>query len=133
MKGFLLIFIFCTPLILISQIGSNSSYNSLNLNSSSRVLSMGGEVISVVDNDVSLANMNPSLLNSSMSRQIAFNFVDYVSDINFISFHTSKQISENFFLFTGIDAINSPPIIICLNIFLAAVSSFISTSLVSGL
>ena len=106
MKGFLLIFISCTPLILISQIGSNSSYNSLNLNSSSRVLSMGGEVISVVDNDVSLANMNPSLLNSSMSRQIAFNFVDYVSDINFISFHTSKQIGENFFLFTGIDAIN---------------------------
>jgi len=102
----LIILVFCFPLVLFSQIGGTSSYNSLNLNSSSRVLAMGGEVISVMDNDVSLANINPSLMNLGMSGQMSFNFVDYVSDINFISFHISKKIGENFFLFTGIDAVN---------------------------
>ena len=47
---------------------------------------MGGDVISIFDNDVSLANFTPSLLNEKMDKQIAFNFVDYLADINFISF-----------------------------------------------
>ena len=93
------------PNILFSQI-QNTSYNSLNTHSSSRVLSMGGDVISIFDNDVSLANFTPSLLNEKMDKQIAFNFVDYLADINFISFYSAKKISENLMLFTGIDAIN---------------------------
>mgnify|MGYP001330380297 FL=1 len=66
------------PNILFSQI-QNTSYNSLNAHSSSRVLSMGGDVISIFDNDVSLANFTPSLLNENMDKQIAFNFVDYLA------------------------------------------------------
>jgi len=93
------------PNILFSQI-PNSSYNSLNLNSSSRMLSMGSDVISISDNDVSLALITPSLLNVEMDGQISFNFVDYVSDINFISFHFAKKIKNNMMLFSGIDAIN---------------------------
>ena len=93
------------PNILFSQI-QNTSYNSLNTHSSSRVLSMGGDVISIFDNDVSLANFTPSLLNEKMDKQIAFNFVDYLADINFFSFHSAKKISENLMLFAGIDAIN---------------------------
>ena len=67
---------------------------------------MGGDVISIFDNDVSLANFTPSLLNEKMDKQIAFNFVDYLADINFISFHAAKKISENLMLFTGVAAIN---------------------------
>ena len=67
---------------------------------------MGGDVISIFDNDVSLANFTPSLLNENMDKQIAFNFVDYLADINFISFHSAKKISENLMLFAGVDAIN---------------------------
>ena len=67
---------------------------------------MGGDVISIFDNDVSLANFTPSLLNEKMDKQIAFNFVDYLADINFISFHSAKKISENLMLFAGVDAIN---------------------------
>lgn len=101
------IFILCIlfPNILFSQI-QNTSYNSLNLNSSSRILSMGGEVISVVDNDLSLALVSPSLLNEGMDKQISFNFVDYVSDINFISFHFAKKMKNNLMIFSGIDAVN---------------------------
>ena len=103
-RKFIIISVFL-PNILFAQI-QNSSYNSLNLNNSSRVLSMGGDVISVVDNDVSLAFQAPSLLNKEMNRQMSFNFVDYVSDINFISFHYSQKISSNLMIFSGLDAIN---------------------------
>ena len=51
------------------------------------IMSMGGDLNSIVNNDVSLALITPSLLNESMDKQISFNFVDYVTDINFISFH----------------------------------------------
>jgi len=67
---------------------------------------MGGDVISIVDNDVSLAFQAPSLLNKEMNRQMSFNFVDYVSDINFISFHYAQKISNNLMIFSGLDAIN---------------------------
>jgi hypothetical protein len=67
---------------------------------------MGGDVISIVDNDVSLAFHAPSLLNKEMNRQMSFNFVDYVSDINFISFHYAQKISNNLMIFSGLDAIN---------------------------
>ena len=80
------------PNILFSQI-QNSPYSSLNLHSSSRILSMGGEVISIFDNDVGLGNITPSLLNEKMDNQISFNFVDYFEDINFISGFTGKPQS----------------------------------------
>ena len=103
-RKFIIISVFL-PNILFAQI-QNSSNNSLNLNNSSRVLSMGGDVISIVDNDVSLAFQAPSLLNKEMNRQMSFNFVDYVSDINFISFHYAQKISNNLMIFSGLDAIN---------------------------
>jgi nucleoside-diphosphate-sugar epimerase len=103
LRKFIIISIFF-PNFLFSQI-QNSSYNSLNLNNSSRILSMGGDVISIMDNDVSLAFQTPSLLNEEMSGQMAFNFVDYVSDINFISFHYVYKLSDNLLFFSGLDAI----------------------------
>ena len=56
---------------------------------------MGGNLNSVMDNDISLALITPSLLNEEMDGQIAFNFVDYVSDINFISFHFAKKLKRS--------------------------------------
>ena len=104
-RKFNIILCFLLPNFLFSQL-QNSSYNSLNLHSSSRVLSMGGDINSIVDDDISLALFAPSLLNQEMDKQIAFNFVDYVSDINFISFHFVKKLNDNLMFFSGIDAIN---------------------------
>tara|TARA_B100001741_G_scaffold157935_1_gene130351 strand:- start:1952 stop:2863 length:912 start_codon:yes stop_codon:yes gene_type:complete len=67
---------------------------------------MGGSVNSIMDNDISLTLITPSLLNKEMDGQISFNFVDYVSDINFISFHFAKKLNNNLMIFSGIDAIN---------------------------
>ena len=101
----IILFLVLLPYSLFCQI-QTSSYNSLNLISSARSLSLGGDVISIMDNDVSLASNAPSLLNPSMHNQLAFNFVDYVSDINLVSVHFSKQILNNVMVFTGIEAIN---------------------------
>lgn len=99
------IFFIFFPTLLLSQ-NTISSYNSLNLNSSSRILSLGGESISIIDDDVSLASITPSLLNPSMDKQVSFNFVDYFFDINFISIYFAKELSEDLMIFSGLDAIN---------------------------
>ena len=41
-----------------------------------------------------------------MDKQISFNFVDYVTDINFISFHFASKLNDNLIFFSGVDAIN---------------------------
>lgn len=103
-RFFIKIFFFF-PLLLFSQI-DNTSFNALNLHSSSRILSLGGELISVIDDDVSLAANTPSLLNELMHNQVSFNFVDYVSDVNLISAYSASILPNDFIVFYGIDAIN---------------------------
>ena len=66
-----------------SQIGGNSVYEFLNLSSSARAASLGGDVIAIKDNDLGLCSYNPSLLNKSMSNNLVLNYVNYFSDINY--------------------------------------------------
>lgn len=54
-----------------SQFGKNI-YESLHLNSSARITALGGNLISVQDDDVALAFANPAALNPSMNQQIHF-------------------------------------------------------------
>ena len=82
-------FVFFTT-TLIAQIAGESTFSILDFSTSARTIAMGGELMSVHDNDVNLAESNPALLNSKMNRQISFSFVDYFSDINAVFF-------ENFF------------------------------------
>ncbi len=44
---------------------------------------MGGNFISLMDDDPSLAFQNPALLNPSMNNHLSLNTVDYISDINY--------------------------------------------------
>ena len=57
----------------------------------------------------SLQNLNEGMmmiLVSNSIRKWTFNFVDYVSDINFISVHFVKKLNNNLMFFYRIDAIN---------------------------
>lgn len=56
-----------------AQLGGNSTYAFMNLSPSARVTALGGNLIAVQDDDVSLAHANPSLLNASMHQQLTFN------------------------------------------------------------
>ncbi|MEN8927231.1 MAG: type IX secretion system protein PorQ [Flavobacteriales bacterium] len=68
---------------LFSQLGGTNSYQFLDLSNSSRIQALGGNNISIYDNDVNLNLSNPALLDSTKSGSIALNYMNYVSDINY--------------------------------------------------
>jgi len=65
-----------------AQVGGDHVYEFLNLSSSARVTGLGGNLITVKDDDVALAFANPSTLNSRMHQAISFNHNFHVADIN---------------------------------------------------
>lgn len=86
MRNFRFIFTFVVILLVtpaFSQIGGRSVYSFLNLPNSARLTSMGGTVIAIKDNDLSLAWHNPSLLTKQMDKTLSLSFVDYFSDVNY--------------------------------------------------
>ncbi len=66
-----------------AQSGGNNTYDFLNLTNSARVASLGGQQISIFDNDLNFTFHNPSLLNESMHNHLVLNYVDYFMDINY--------------------------------------------------
>jgi hypothetical protein len=56
----------------IAQLGGQTTFSFLNLSPSARVSGLGGNLITVVDDDVNLAYANPALLNPLMHQQISF-------------------------------------------------------------
>jgi hypothetical protein len=66
-----------------AQIGGQGVFKFVDLPPSSRTASLGGNLISVKDDDVTLAIQNPSLLNASMDNHLALSYIDYLADINF--------------------------------------------------
>ncbi|MEO1381637.1 MAG: hypothetical protein AAFV78_00185, partial [Bacteroidota bacterium] len=63
---------FCMLLLLITsahgQIGGQNTFDFLNLTPSARLNAIGGMNVSIFDEDVSMAYMNPALTNDSMER-----------------------------------------------------------------
>lgn len=64
----------------LAQIGGKSAYEFLNLPASPRLTSLGGHLISVMDEDISIALSNPASLNQKMHNRLAiahnFHFAD---------------------------------------------------------
>lgn len=65
-----------------SQIGGTRTYPFLNLDHSARVAASGGSLITVRDNDISLAYQNPALLNKSMHNHAILSYMNYLGGIN---------------------------------------------------
>jgi len=83
-KRALNILIFSTlHLISFSQTGGDNVYEFLNLTHSAYVSSLGGTNVAINSNDLNLAYHNPGLLNSSMSKNVALNYVNYFAGINY--------------------------------------------------
>jgi len=66
-----------------AQIGGNATYKFLDLPFSARTASLGGNLISVKDDDINLCAQNPSLLNAGMSNKLSLTYINYFSDINY--------------------------------------------------
>ncbi len=71
---FLFLFIFSYPLFNYAQVGGDNTFQFLQLPVSSRIQALGGNLITVNDGDVTLANNNPASLSARAHQQIAFNY-----------------------------------------------------------
>jgi len=101
-----LLLVLLFPFSLCAQIGGERAFSFIDIETSPRIEAMGGNLIAVVDYDVSLAQTTPSLLNEQMSGQLAFNFVDYFADINAVSVHYANSLKRIGVYSIGIDAYN---------------------------
>ncbi len=64
-----------------SQTGGDDVFLFLNESPSARITAMGGNFISVFDDDPALGYQNPALLNATMHNRLSINFQDNVLDI----------------------------------------------------
>ena len=96
MTKFILFALFSFPVVaLIAQpIGGENIYEFLTLSPSARTTALGGSLISVSDDDVVLAALNPATLNTDMHHQMSFNHNLYVAGISTgyaaYGFHANK-------------------------------------------
>ncbi len=65
-----------------AQIGGNGVYQVLNVTPSARIAALGGTLITAYDRDVNIGFQNPAMLNKSMDKQLAINYLNYFADIN---------------------------------------------------
>lgn len=66
-----------------AQIGGNNTFEFLNLPNSARVSALGGKNISLYDQDLNMVYYNPALLRENMHNNVALNYTNYISDINY--------------------------------------------------
>lgn len=64
-----------------AQIGGIGTYAFLKIPTSARIEALGGNIISIYDDDLSIVNSNPALLNSDMNNQITMSFNAYFANI----------------------------------------------------
>jgi len=67
----------------LAQKGGESTYSFLGLTNSARVAALGGDVVSIQDDDINLIFHNPALLSKGMHHNLNLNYVDYFTDVNF--------------------------------------------------
>jgi hypothetical protein len=66
---------------LLAQIGGSATFRFLDLPASARTAALGGNLVSIRDNDLNTAFNNPAILNPDMNRQITFNYNPYFAGI----------------------------------------------------
>jgi len=81
-----------TGQLLFSQLGGQHSFEFLSLPSSARVTGLGGSIISVNDDDLSLALHNPAVLDSTSHNFISFNHHFHVADISNGFFNYARNL-----------------------------------------
>jgi len=89
-----------------AQIGGTKAFNFLSLPIPARSNALGGAAIAIWDKDVNLSYGNPALLNPSCSKQLSFNYVNYVSDLNYGNFLYAHQLKKYGTLGLGLQYFN---------------------------
>ena len=77
------------------QVGGEEIYEFLNLSTSARQISLGGEVLTLLD-DVNQPMWNPSVINQDLDNKLSVNYTNYLAGINIGSMSFAKFISRRF-------------------------------------
>jgi len=67
----------------MAQKGGESTYSFLGLTNSARVAALGGEVVSLYDDDLNMVYNNPALLSPGMHSNLSLNYVNYFAGVNY--------------------------------------------------
>ena len=86
------------PANLLAQKGGETTYSFLGLTNSARISALGGEVVSIRDDDINLVFHNPALLHSGMHNHLSLNYVNYFAGVNYgyASYGYSREGIGNF-------------------------------------
>lgn len=85
--------------MLLGQIGGRYAFESTNLPGNARLTALGGSLITIIDDDVTLAQINPAVLDSVASHQLAVNHNFHFAGTQFGNLAFGKQLKS-----TGITA-----------------------------
>lgn len=89
-----------------AQIGGTRVFSFLDLPVPARSNALGGATIAIWDKDVNLGYSNPALLNPGCTKQLAFNYVNYVSDLNYGNFLYAHQLKKQGTFAAGLQYFN---------------------------
>ena len=98
-RGFLIsTFLLLFFQLALAQKGGESTYSFLGLTNSARVAAMGGEVVSLLDDDINTVFHNPALLSPGMHNNLCLNYVNYFAGVNYgyASYAYSLEQAGNF-------------------------------------
>lgn len=82
-KGLITLTVLMLSLGTFAQKGGESTYSFLGLTNSARVAALGGEAVSLMDDDINLVFHNPALLTSGMHNNLNLNYINYFAGVNF--------------------------------------------------
>lgn len=85
---------------------SQTEYNFLRLPVSAHAAALGGENITIIEDDASLMFSNPALAASVSDRTIGLNYMNYMEGVNYMSASFTKVIKEKATLAAGAQYVN---------------------------
>ena len=94
MKKVLSYFLVLWSTLSFAQIGGTKTYSFLDLPIPARSSALGGATTAIWDKDVNLGYSNPALLNPSCSKQLGFNYTNFVADLNYGNFMYAHQLKK---------------------------------------
>jgi hypothetical protein len=91
---------------LFAQIGGTKAFRFLETPVPARSAALGGATAAIWDDDINLSYSNPALLHPGCSKQLAFNYVNYVSDLNYGNFAYAQKLRKYGTLGVGLQYFN---------------------------
>ena len=92
-RFFLLLVLFISSFLVLAQEGK-SSFDYLLLPNSARSSALGGNNVSVIENDVSLIYNNPAFLGAEMDLNLTVSYLAYIADIGMGNATFAKALGE---------------------------------------